>query len=63
MKMSGSVTSCERYVGRTTTGHGKNRQLAVYPLERHAFIAPGSWVDKYRRILKLFEDNLNKPVP
>ncbi len=36
----------------------ENWELAVYPVERHAFIETSSWVDEYRRILKLFEDNL-----
>ena len=36
----------------------ENWELAVYPVERHAFTEPSSWVDEYRRILKLFEDNL-----
>jgi dipeptidyl aminopeptidase/acylaminoacyl peptidase len=35
-----------------------NWELAVYPLERHGFIEPSSWTDEYKRIFKLFEDNL-----
>jgi Tol biopolymer transport system component/dienelactone hydrolase len=35
-----------------------NWELAVYPVESHAFTETSSWVDEYRRILKLFEDNL-----
>jgi dipeptidyl aminopeptidase/acylaminoacyl peptidase len=35
-----------------------NWELAVYPLEDHGFVEPSSWTDEYRRILKLFEDNL-----
>ncbi len=31
-------------------------ELAVYPLERHAFREPESWLDEYRRTLKLFEE-------
>jgi dipeptidyl aminopeptidase/acylaminoacyl peptidase len=38
----------------------ENWELAVYPVERHAFTETSSWVDEYRRILKLFEDNLGK---
>ena len=30
-------------------------ELAVYPVERHAFEEETSWADEYRRILKLFE--------
>jgi dipeptidyl aminopeptidase/acylaminoacyl peptidase len=33
-------------------------ELAVYPAEDHAFIAPSSWTDQYRRILKLFQRHL-----
>lgn len=36
----------------------ENWELAVYPVERHAFTRPDSWTDEYKRILKLFEDNL-----
>ena len=36
----------------------ENWELAVYPVERHAFTETSSWVDQYRRILKLFEDYL-----
>ncbi len=31
-----------------------NWELAVYPVEGHAFRAPSSWRDEYSRILKLF---------
>ena len=30
-------------------------ELAVYPVEKHAFEEETSWADQYRRILKLFE--------
>ncbi|MEJ7607166.1 MAG: alpha/beta fold hydrolase, partial [Bryobacteraceae bacterium] len=33
-------------------------ELALYPVEEHAFVQPSSWADEYKRILKLFEDNL-----
>lgn len=36
-----------------------NWEMALYPLERHSFTEPASWTDEYRRILKLFETNLN----
>ena len=36
----------------------ENWELAVYPMERHSFKEPESWTDEYRRILKLFEENL-----
>ncbi len=35
-----------------------NWELAVYPVERHSFTETSSWVDEYKRILKLFEDTL-----
>ncbi len=38
---------------------GKNNwELAVYPVENHGFTEPSSWTDEYKRILKLFDDNL-----
>jgi dipeptidyl aminopeptidase/acylaminoacyl peptidase len=37
-----------------------NWELAVYPVESHGFTEPSSWVDEYKRIYKLFEDNLKK---
>jgi dipeptidyl aminopeptidase/acylaminoacyl peptidase len=36
----------------------ENWELAMYPVENHAFTEETSWADEYRRILKLFEDNL-----
>ncbi|NJM26405.1 MAG: prolyl oligopeptidase family serine peptidase, partial [Bacteroidia bacterium] len=38
----------------------ENWEFAVYPLENHGFVEPSSWTDEYRRILKLFDDNLRK---
>lgn len=35
-----------------------NWELAVYPVEPHSFTEPSSWTDEYKRILKLFEENL-----
>lgn len=35
-----------------------NWELAVYPMEDHGFVEPSSWTDEYKRILKLFDDNL-----
>jgi dipeptidyl aminopeptidase/acylaminoacyl peptidase len=34
--------------------------VAPYPVENHAFTDDTSWADEYRRILKLFEQNLKK---
>jgi dipeptidyl aminopeptidase/acylaminoacyl peptidase len=36
----------------------ENWELAVYPVESHAFTEPSSWVDEYKRIYRLFEENL-----
>jgi dipeptidyl aminopeptidase/acylaminoacyl peptidase len=35
-----------------------NWELAVFPVEDHGFKEPTSWIDEYKRILKLFETNL-----
>lgn len=35
-----------------------NWELAVYPLESHGFEEPSSWTDEYKRIFRLFEENL-----
>jgi dipeptidyl aminopeptidase/acylaminoacyl peptidase len=35
-----------------------NWELAVFPLESHGFVEASSWTDEYRRIFKLFEENL-----
>jgi dipeptidyl aminopeptidase/acylaminoacyl peptidase len=37
-----------------------NWELAAYPMEDHGFVEPSSWTDEYKRILKLFEENLKK---
>jgi dipeptidyl aminopeptidase/acylaminoacyl peptidase len=36
----------------------ENWELAVYPVENHAFVDEASWADEYKRILRLFETNL-----
>lgn len=36
----------------------ENWELAVYPVEDHAFERATSWADEYKRILKLFETHL-----
>ena len=33
-------------------------ELAVYPVEDHAFVRPSSWTDEYRRIYEIFQENL-----
>jgi dipeptidyl aminopeptidase/acylaminoacyl peptidase len=41
----------------------ENWELMLYPVENHAFVRPSSWTDEYKRIFKLFEDNLPSRVP
>ena len=36
----------------------ENWELAGYPVEDHGFTEETSWADEYKRILKLFEQNL-----
>ena len=36
----------------------ENWQMALYPVEDHGFVEPTSWLDEYKRILKLFDDTL-----
>ena len=35
-----------------------NWEIAPYPVEDHSFVEPSSWTDEYKRILKLFDENL-----
>ncbi|MGH7546222.1 MAG: prolyl oligopeptidase family serine peptidase [Gemmatimonadota bacterium] len=35
-----------------------NWEVAIYPVEDHGFRHASSWTDEYRRILRLFEENL-----
>jgi dipeptidyl aminopeptidase/acylaminoacyl peptidase len=37
-------------------------EMAIYPVEDHAFVRPDSWYDEYRRICELFERSLH-PEP
>jgi dipeptidyl aminopeptidase/acylaminoacyl peptidase len=49
-----------RLVQRLIELRKENWEVAVYPVEDHAFVQPTSWADEYKRILKLFETNLNR---
>jgi dipeptidyl aminopeptidase/acylaminoacyl peptidase len=51
-----------RLVERLIELHKENWQFAPYPVENHGFLRPSSWADEYKRILKLFEDNLRLPA-
>jgi len=37
-----------------------NWELAAFPLEAHGFKEWTSWLDEYKRIYKIFEENLKK---
>jgi dipeptidyl aminopeptidase/acylaminoacyl peptidase len=36
----------------------QNFEMAIYPMERHSFTHHTSWLNEYRKIYKLFEENL-----
>jgi dipeptidyl aminopeptidase/acylaminoacyl peptidase len=38
----------------------ENWELASYPMERHGFRHPESWLDEYRRVHKLFERTIGR---
>jgi len=52
-----------RLVQRLIELRKENWELAVYPVENHAFEEERSWADEYKRILKLFEQNLRGQGP
>ncbi len=52
------VQDSMRLVQRLIELRKENWQLAVFPVENHGFEQETSWADEYKRILKLFEDNL-----
>ncbi|RUO36414.1 prolyl oligopeptidase family serine peptidase [Aliidiomarina sanyensis] len=47
-----------RLVQRLIELEKENFETAIFPVEDHGFVEPSSWLDQYRRIYKLFEDNL-----
>jgi dipeptidyl aminopeptidase/acylaminoacyl peptidase len=49
-----------RLVQRLIELRKENWELAVYPVENHGFEQEASWADEYKRILKLFEENLRR---
>jgi dipeptidyl aminopeptidase/acylaminoacyl peptidase len=49
-----------RLVQRLIELRKENWAIAPYPVENHGFTEETSWADEYKRILKLFEDNLRK---
>ncbi len=50
-----------RLVQRLIELRKENWSFAPYPVENHSFTEAASWADEYKRILKLFEDNLRMP--
>ena len=47
-----------RLVQRLIELEKEDFETAIYPVEGHGFVQPSSWLDEYRRIYKLFEENL-----
>lgn len=47
-----------RLVQRLIELEKENFETAIYPAESHGFEQASSWLDEYRRIFKLFEQNL-----
>ena len=47
-----------RLVQRLIELEKQDFETAIYPVESHGFVEPSSWLDEYRRIYKLFEQNL-----
>lgn len=47
-----------RLVQRLIELRKENWEAAMYPLEDHGFVEPTSWADEYKRILRLFEREL-----
>ncbi|WP_105259178.1 S9 family peptidase [Pseudoalteromonas sp. T1lg88] len=47
-----------RLVQRFIELEKENFETAIFPVEPHGFIQPSSWLDEYRRIHKLFKENL-----
>lgn len=47
-----------RLVQRLLELHKENYHVMGYPLDPHGFVHADSWLDEYRRIFRLFENNL-----
>ena len=54
-----SIRLAQRLVGLRKTGW----ELALYPVENHAFEQETSWADEYKRTLKLLETHLRLAPP
>jgi dipeptidyl aminopeptidase/acylaminoacyl peptidase len=49
-----------RLVQRLIELRKENWEIQPYPVENHAFTEETSWADEYKRILKLFEENVRR---
>ena len=47
-----------RLVQRLIELEKQDFETAIYPVERHGFVQPSSWLNEYRRIYKLFKNTL-----
>ncbi|WP_198683873.1 prolyl oligopeptidase family serine peptidase [Aliidiomarina celeris] len=47
-----------RIVQRFIELEKENFETAIFPVEPHGFVQPSSWLNQYRKIFKLFEENL-----
>lgn len=47
-----------RVVQRLIEHEKEDFEIALFPVEPHGFVQPSSWLDEYRRIFKLFEEEL-----
>jgi len=47
-----------RLVQRLIELRKENWEAAMYPVEDHGFVEPSSWADEYKRIFRLFRENL-----
>lgn len=47
-----------RLVQRLIEHEKEDFETAIFPVEPHGFRQPSSWLDEYRRIFKLFEENV-----
>ena len=45
--------------GKASNGSGPATNGKAYPVEDHTFDREASWADEYKRILKLFRENLH----
>lgn len=58
MDVNVHIQDSYRLVQRLIELKKENWEMASYPMEDHGFVEPTSWMDEYKRILKLFEKNL-----